>query len=208
MDELDREAFLKVADDARLDTAEGDGFADQRLDLGGKRRARQRQVDNPAGQRAAVVEFQDGRRVARHDAVVAAVFRQVEDLAVGKPGELGCELVALAGRCAHGHREAVVEQAGNLAFDAADMVEISHHALADIAGAGRQHGDAARRHVDHLAGKFAPIRQHVASQQMNFHTLKASPLFSGRPNRLSLRQRHFHTGRPGFRYDEPYGVWG
>ena len=35
---------------------------------------------------------------------------------------------------------------------------------------------------------------------MDFHPLKASPLLSGRTNRLSLRQRHFHTGRPVFQY--------
>jgi len=67
---------------------------------------------------------------------VAAVFRQIEDVAVGKPGQLGGELVALARGGAHAHGEAVVDDAGNLALDPADMVEIGDHAVADIADAG------------------------------------------------------------------------
>ena len=50
-------------------------------------------------------------RLARHDAAVAAVFRQVEDVAVGEPGELGGELVALARRRRDRHGEAVLEDA-------------------------------------------------------------------------------------------------
>ncbi len=41
VNELDREAFLKVADDPGMHAAEGHGFADQRLDLGGKGRTGQ-----------------------------------------------------------------------------------------------------------------------------------------------------------------------
>ena len=49
------------------------------------------------------------------DTAVAAVFRQVEDVAVGEPGELGGELVALAGSPDR-HGKAVLEIARDLAF--------------------------------------------------------------------------------------------
>ncbi|EKS36124.1 hypothetical protein HMPREF9695_02542 [Afipia broomeae ATCC 49717] len=41
VNELDREAFLEVADDPGMHAAEGDRLADQRLDLGGKGRTGQ-----------------------------------------------------------------------------------------------------------------------------------------------------------------------
>jgi hypothetical protein len=88
---------------------------------------------------------------------VTAVFRQVEDIAVGEPGKLGGELVALAGGGADRHRKTVVDDAGDPALDPADMVEIGDHAIADIADAGRQQSEAPRRHIDDLAGKFAAI---------------------------------------------------
>ena len=54
--------------------------------------------------------------------------------AVGEPGELGGELVALARGRRDGHGEAVVELAGDQALEPADMVDIGDHALADAAG--------------------------------------------------------------------------
>ena len=64
------------------------------------------------------------------DAAVAAVFRQAEDVAVGEPGELGGELVALARRRRDRHGKAVLEQARDLAFEPAEMVDIGDDALA------------------------------------------------------------------------------
>jgi len=75
---------------------------------------------------------------------VTTILGQVEDVAVGKPGQLGGKLVALAGRGANGHRKAVVNDAGDPALDAADMVEIGDHAVADIADAGSQEGKPTR----------------------------------------------------------------
>ena len=93
--------------------------------------------------------------------IPTAIFRQIEDLAVGQPCELGGQFVALAGRGADRHGEAVVEQAGDFAFNTADMVEIGVTRSPTLpmpvpAAQGR------RGHVDDLAGEFAPIGQHVA----------------------------------------------
>jgi hypothetical protein len=114
--------------------------------------------------------------------VVAAVFRQIENVAVGEPGQLGRELVALARGRADRHGEAVVDDAGDLALDPADMVEIGDDAVADIADAGRQQRQPSRRHVDDLAGKLTPVRQHVAAEQVNLDPLKTPAFFGGRRN--------------------------
>src|SRR5262249_24652619 len=128
----------------------------------------------------AVLQRQQRNRVARDDAVVTAVFRQVEDIAVGEPGELGGELVALPRRRSDRHGKAVVDDAGDLALDGADLVELRDHAIADIADAGREQGQAARRHVDYLARKLAPVRQHIAAEQVHLDPLEAPALFGGR----------------------------
>ena len=49
-------------------------------------------------------------------------------------------LSRLRGVAADRHGEAVVDDAGDLALDAADMIEIGDDALADIADAGRDTG--------------------------------------------------------------------
>ena len=79
-----------------------------------------------------------------------------------------------------GHGKTIVDDAGDLALDPADMVEIGDHAVADIADAGRQQGQSARRHIDDLAGKFAPVRQHVAAEQVDFDALEAPSLLGDR----------------------------
>ena len=61
---------------------------------------------------AAVDELQHAHRIARRDAFVAAVFRQVEFVLVGEPGELRGELVLLAVGRDDGHREAVLRACG------------------------------------------------------------------------------------------------
>src|SRR5882757_1665900 len=157
-------------------------------DFGGDRRARSRQVDDAARHLAAVLKREHRNRVAGHDTVVAAVFRQVEDIAVGEPGELGGKLVALAGGGADRHSKAVVDDPRDLALDPADMVEIGDYAVADIADAGRQQGKAPRRHIDDLAGKFAPVGQHVAAEQMHLHPLEAPTLLGGWKTGFSLHQ--------------------
>ena len=114
---------------------------------------------------------------------MAAVFRQIEDVAVGKPGQLRGELVALARRRADGHCKTVVDDARDLAFDAADMIEVGDDAIADRSDARAEQGKAARRHVDDLAREFTAVRQHVSSKQMHFDALKAAPI-GGRLNHM------------------------
>ena len=121
---------------------------------------------------------------------MTAVFRQIENVPIGQPGQLCCEFVPLAGSCTHGHGKAIVDNAGDLTFNPADVVQIGDHAIADIADSGRQQGEATRRHIDDLAGKLAPIRQHVAAEQVNLHPLKAAAFFGGRNYSFFDRERH------------------
>ncbi len=104
-------------------------------------------------------------------------------------------LSRLRGVAPDGHGEAVVDDPGDLAFDAADMVEIGDDAVADIADARREQGQPARRHIDHLAGEFAAVGQHVAAKQVDFHPLEA-PTFLGGRKKFFVRQRHFHYPTP------------
>lgn len=200
VNELNRKAILKVTNDARLHAAERDMLSDRGPGFRRKGRTRQRQVDDPARHGSAVVEFEEGHRTARYDTIVPAVFWQIEDLAISKPGELRRKLVALTRCGGDSHGKAVVEQPGDLAFNAADVVEIGDNAFADIADTRGQHGEPAGRHIDDLTWKFAPIGQHVAAEQMNLDALKAPALLSGRTNYLSLHQRHHHTGQPVVRF--------
>ena len=102
---------------------------------------------------------------------MAAVFRQIEDLPVGEPSELGGELVALARGRRDGHGEAIVESARDLAFEPAEMIDVGDHPFARLAGDRRNQSHAARRHVDDLARKLAPVGQHIAAEQVDPHAL-------------------------------------
>src|SRR6476469_3004900 len=82
VDELDGEAVFEVSHHAALDAAEQDGRFQRRPVLGGHGCTRQRKVDDPAGHLVAVLEREHRNRVARYDTVVAAILRQVEDVAV------------------------------------------------------------------------------------------------------------------------------
>ena len=78
------------------------------------------------------------------------------------------------------------------------MVEIGDHAIADIADSGRQQREAPRRHIDDLARKFAPVRQHIATEQVDFDPLEAPSLFGGRKGGFLVRQRHLCHPTTGF----------
>ncbi len=92
VDKFEREAFLEVSHDPGLDLAEHDHGFQRRAVFRGDGGARQRHVDDPAGHLGAVLEREQRNRVARNDTVVAAVFRQIEDVAVGDsaspPGDI------------------------------------------------------------------------------------------------------------------------
>ena len=119
--------------------------------------------------------------IARHDTAVSAVFRQSENMSIGEPGQLGGELVALARRRRDRHREAVLKDARDVAFEPAQMIDVGDDALAGLAGDRRDQCHAAGRHVHHLTGEFAPIRQHIAAEQIDAHALKAAALLAERP---------------------------
>ena len=105
---------------------------------------------------------------------------EVEQMAVGQPGELGGKLVALARGRGDGRGEAILEMPGADAFQPADMVDIGDDALAELRKYRCKHRHAAGRHVYDLARKFAPVRQHVAAEQVHFHTLETAAFFAVR----------------------------
>jgi hypothetical protein len=99
----------------------------------------------------------------------------------GPPAGRGCggwraKLVALARRCRDRHGETGGEHTRDCAFEPAEVIDIGDHALPRLAGHRRLNGDIARRHVDDLAGEFPPVREHVASQQVDAHALKPASL--------------------------------
>src|SRR5690606_28470231 len=121
------------------------------------------------------------------------VFRQVQLMPVGEPGELRGKLVALAVRGDDRHGEAIVERARDYAFDAANMVQIGHHALAGLAGALGAEGDASGRHVDDAARMLGAVLEHEAPIDPDADTLEVASLCTGvEPRRacLSYRRRH------------------
>src|SRR5215211_8588153 len=83
VDEFQRKTFLEVSHHAGLHLAKQDQRFQRRAVFRADRGARGGEVDDAAGHLAAVLEYEYRNRVARHDTVVAAVFRQVEDIAVG-----------------------------------------------------------------------------------------------------------------------------
>ena len=117
---------------------------------------------------------------------MAAVFRQVELVLVGEPGELRGKLVLLAIGRDDRHREAVVERARDDAFDAADMIDIGDDLFARLADPVGAEGDIARRHVGDLARMLGAVFQHEAAIDFHADALKIPPL---RPGRRMLDRR-------------------
>jgi hypothetical protein len=206
--ELDGEAVVDMTDHVAWSFADGDRGAHRRPQIGSDRDrgARGGKVDDAGRDIGAVRQDQPCYGIARREAAVAAVFRQIEDLPVG---ELGGELIALArGRRDH-HGKAVVEKARDLAFEPAEMIGIGDHSFARIAYDRRNHGHAARRYVDHLARKFAAIGQHVASEQVDLDALMP-PAFLGPRHNSRLGHPHchgdWHIGRYFTAANDPIGL--
>src|ERR1700722_19004591 len=178
---LDGEAVFEVADDAALHLAERYQGADRGALFGGDTGARLRNVDDSAGEVDAVRHDQAARRFLRRDAAVAAVFRRIEQVAIGEPGELGSKLVALSlGGCDR-HRKTALELARDVAFEAAQVIDIGDDALAGLGARRRHHRHTARRHINDLAWEFAPVRQHVAAEQIDIDPLEAATVLTQRP---------------------------
>ena len=68
-----------------------------------------------------------------------------------------------------------------MTFETAQMIDISDDAFAGLADDRRDQRHAARRHIHDLTGKFTPVGQHVAAQQVDADALKAPTLFAERP---------------------------
>src|SRR5579871_5512685 len=126
--ELDGKAIFEVAHDPTLHLAERNQRADRRPLIRGDGGARLRYVDDAAADVDTIRHDKPAERVARHDAAVAAVLGQPQDVTVGKPCELGSELVALARARPNGHGEAVLESARNMTFEAAQMIDVGDDA--------------------------------------------------------------------------------
>src|SRR5581483_11902145 len=155
--EFDGKTVFGMAHDTALHLAERDYAADRRPLIRGNGVARFRHVNDAAADIETVRHDEPARRIARHDAAVAAILGQAEDVAVGEPCELGRELIALACGCPDGHGEAVLEGARDTTFEAAEMIHIGDDALARRARNRRNKRHAAGRHVDDLAGKLAAV---------------------------------------------------
>ena len=94
-EEFDREAIVEMTDHTRRRLADGDGGRDFRPMFAPDRGARLRNVGYAHHHARAIRKDQPRRRIARRDSTVAAILRQTEDMAVGQPGKLRSELVAL-----------------------------------------------------------------------------------------------------------------
>jgi len=80
------------------------------------------------------------------------------------------------------HGKAIFDQTRDLTFKPAEMVDIGDDALARRAQDRRGEGHAAGRHVDDLTGKFAPVGQHIAAEQVDLDALMPAAFFGPRHN--------------------------
>jgi len=62
------------------------------------------------------------------------------------------------------------------------MVDIGNDAVSDITRHRRDQRDAARGHVNDLAGIFSPIRQHVTAEKVHRDALVPSAFLGMRSN--------------------------
>jgi hypothetical protein len=60
------------------------------------------------------------------------------------------------------------------------VIDIDDDPITRLSADRRDHGHAAGRHVDHLAWKFPPIREHIPAQQIDLNALKPAPLVTER----------------------------
>jgi len=119
----------------------------------------------------------DARRAVSSPMVSMDPLDIAQEFTIGKPGQLRRELVALARRRGDRHRKSGRQHADNRALEPADMIDIGNDAFARLAAHRADDRHAAGRHVEHLAGEFAPVRQHVAAEQIDAHALEAALFF-------------------------------
>ena len=111
---------------------------------------------------------------------MTAILGHTKGGAIGKPGQLVRQLVALALRGDDFDSKAAAEDAGNLALYATDFINVGNDVLSGIPGHGGDEGDAAGRHVPDLAGIFLTIGKHEPAKQIELHTVMATSFFAQR----------------------------
>ena len=173
--EFDGDAFLEVADDAAAHVAEPDWRPERGSDIDFDGGAGHGKVDDAARIGATIVEIELGPRVARRDALVAAIFGQIELVLVRQPGQLGCELLAFAVGDMQFADEAVIDMADHRALQPADMIDIGDDALSHRRESRALEGDVGRGHVDGLAVIFDLAReQHEPAVQVDCDALRGA----------------------------------
>ena len=78
------------------------------------------------------------------------------------------------------------------------MIDIGDDGFADLRFDFRDEGDAARRHIDGLAGIFLPVLQHIAAGELDLHALMLAPLLVEREHANCASGRLHHGDRPIF----------
>src|SRR5262245_11048787 len=124
---LDREPILEMAHHSAGGLANGDVGANSWPLFGGNGTTRLRNVDNAHGNGVAVGECQSARGVAGWHTAVAAVIDGAQQFTVGEPGQLGGELVTLAGGGRNGHGKAILKLPRDHAFKPAYVVHIGNN---------------------------------------------------------------------------------
>src|SRR5262249_2552561 len=191
--EFDCEAVFNMPYDAALRPADRYDDANGRTQVGSDAYCGTglREVDHTASDIRAIWQDQPRHRLSRRKALMASIFRQVENLPVCQPGKLRRELVTLAQGCRNGHGETILEDPRDLAFQPAEMIDVGDHPLTRLPRDRRDQGHAAGRHVNDLARKLAPVGQHVAAQEVYLDALMAPAFLGERQNhRFGQRQRH------------------
>jgi hypothetical protein len=95
---------------------------------------------------------------------------------VDQPRELRGDLVALAQGRGEREREPLGRVAGDLAFDAPDVLEIDDDPFADSPPHRGEERYPAGRHVCGLAGILLSVRQHVAAEERHTDAMMPPPL--------------------------------
>ena len=114
-------------------------------------------------------------RIARGDAAVAAILGQTENAAVGEPGELGGELVTFACRGGDRSSRSRSQMPRDDPSNRPDMVHIGNDTLGHLPATGAINAIPPGDMLTTWQG-LAPIRQHVAPEQIDLHALE-SPAF-------------------------------
>ena len=102
--------------------------------------------------------------VAWRDALVAPLGHVAHFHAVGEPGELRSNFLALVMGCVDLESKTTVDAAHYRALDPTEVIEIGNHALADFDGDRGQDGSTSGGDIHQAAGIFLLVRAHEAAE--------------------------------------------